>query len=68
MELEYRVITLDIGSANSFMKDTEVFVEHALSMSIEANIYVQIPQLLYFRSDPALHYRVLLKTRCTCKI
>ncbi|KAI8559576.1 hypothetical protein RHMOL_Rhmol04G0185300 [Rhododendron molle] len=34
---------------NSCMKDTEVFVEHVLSIHIEANMYVQVPQLRTFR-------------------
>ncbi|KAG5512627.1 hypothetical protein RHGRI_038917 [Rhododendron griersonianum] len=34
---------------NSCMKETEVFVEHVLSIHIEANMYVQVPQLRTFR-------------------
>lgn len=38
MELEFEVIAGDIDSENSCMKDTKVFVEHVLSIHIEANI------------------------------
>lgn len=50
------------------MKDTEVFVEHVLSIHIEANMYVQVPQLLYIGSGPALHYEGIQKNRFSCKI
>ncbi|KAE9457073.1 hypothetical protein C3L33_11017, partial [Rhododendron williamsianum] len=46
---------------NSCMKGTEVFVEHVLSIYIEANMYVQVPQLRYIGSGPALHYEGIQK-------
>lgn len=68
MEIELKVIACDIDIGNSYTKDTEVFVQHVLSIHIVANIYVQVPQWQYIGSGPALRYEGIQKNRFTCKI